>query len=255
MHPPAHQVLSMIFPEHICERIAGGQGIGWRDVAQAHEYATVLFCDVVGFSTMCHRTTPDEIMRFLHVFFSLLDGALDQYPRVHKIETIGDCIVCASGIFEADATPSDFIECASQMLAFANDAVRLSGTVRMPGSSDRVRVRIGIHTGKVTTGIVGTRMPRFTLFGDTVNVAARLQQSAEPNEIVASDATIEFICRDALASASASSEGRRVYLKGIGDIDIHTLQTLDYDEDAPAPASVSELLEEMTTQRPNLTLP
>ena len=206
-------ILAKVFPQHISDYIRSDTytSFSWRDIAKSHSGVTVLFCDIVGFTEMCRHTPPMCVMQFLHTFYTMLDDALDAYPLLYKVETIGDCIVCASHLFDVTGTES---ECAMAAFSFAKDAVRIASLIRMPGSMVTTKVRIGINTGDVTTGVVGTRMPRFTLFGDTVNTAARLQGSANPGQIVISQST------GILIDVAEGRDSAHMNLKGIGELDV-----------------------------------
>ena len=77
----SHDILAKVFPPYVtaCMRTDGPR-YNWRDTARSHSGVTVLFCDIVGFTQMCHKTPPIQVMQFLHAFYTMLDDAMDAYP-------------------------------------------------------------------------------------------------------------------------------------------------------------------------------
>ncbi|KAG2448052.1 hypothetical protein HYH02_007079 [Chlamydomonas schloesseri] len=222
-----HKVLESIFPRHILEYLTlrggdtaqapqlcggGGGGVGGglglvagamaRDglerlasLATSHTCVTILFTDIVGFTDMCSAATPYEVMCFLNSLYSRFDGLVDIY-KVYKVETIGDCYMVAGGLVAYDqdgyksviAGEEDPLH-AVRVMEFAKAMLRAAREVRMPHNGEPVRLRVGLHSGPVTSGVVGDRMPRFCLFGDTVNVASRMESTCRPGRIHVSAAT------------------------------------------------------------------
>lgn len=221
-----------VFPPYVVDYVrtqkmrSTADSESWRAVARTYDDVTVMFCDIVGFSPMCRDVDGMVVMGYLHAFYTMLDKALERYPSVYKVETIGDCIVCAAGLFGGDddghghghghGHVSSPQACARDVFDFAQDAVALASTLRMPGGTARTSVRIGINTGCVTTGVVGLLMPRFTLFGNTVNAAARLQTSAKPGQVVISQATQTLLLGD--LRGVGEHHAARLDLKGIGEV-------------------------------------
>ncbi|EFJ48016.1 guanylyl and adenylyl cyclase family member, partial [Volvox carteri f. nagariensis] len=117
-----------------------------------------------------------QVMSLLNSLYSRYDAMLDKYG-VYKVETIGDCYFVAGGLIHEDEDGM-----AAAMLSAARE-------VLMPTTGLPVEIRIGLHTGPVVSGVVGTRMPRFCLFGDTVNTASRIESTGLPGAIHASEAT------------------------------------------------------------------
>ncbi|EFJ42197.1 guanylyl and adenylyl cyclase family member, partial [Volvox carteri f. nagariensis] len=126
-----------------------------------------------GFTPLCKVLPADVVMAFLNTLFTRFDAMLDHY-RVYKVETIGDCYMVAGGLIREDEDGMAAVQGggtvdpdqAANVVGFAK--VRVS-CVRLPTTGAPVKIRVGIHSGPVVSGVVGTRMPRFCLFGDTVN--------------------------------------------------------------------------------------
>ncbi|GLC38980.1 hypothetical protein PLESTB_001781800 [Pleodorina starrii] len=219
-----HRLLEQLFPRHILAYItedfvakvvaaAAGSASAyatvdaqWRPtvrdckaLATWHPQVTLLFADIKGFTPMCKEVEPPAVMAMLNDLYSRYDQMLDEYG-VFKVETIGDCYFVAGGLIAEDehgmATVRDNMTDplhAQKVFDFARAMLAAAQQVRMPTSGEPVQIRIGIHTGPVVSGVVGTRMPRFCLFGDTVNTASRMESTGEPGGIHASEATYSLL--------------------------------------------------------------
>ncbi|GIL52241.1 hypothetical protein Vafri_8168 [Volvox africanus] len=166
-------------------------------LATSHSEVTLLFADIKGFTPMCKELEPRQTMTLLNELYSRYDALLDKYG-VYKVETIGDCYFVAGGLMREDedgmtvvcdrSSKGDPLH-TERVLAFAKAMLVAARQVVMPTSGQPVEVRVGLHTGPVVSGVVGTRMPRFCLFGDTVNTASRMETTGVPGAIHASEAT------------------------------------------------------------------
>ncbi|GLI68220.1 hypothetical protein VaNZ11_012566 [Volvox africanus] len=172
-------------------------------LATSHSEVTLLFADIKGFTPMCKEVEPRQTMTLLNELYSRYDALLDKYG-VYKVETIGDCYFVAGGLMREDedgmtavcdrSSKGDPLH-AERVLAFAKAMLMAARQVLMPTSGQPVEVRVGLHTGPVVSGVVGTRMPRFCLFGDTVNTASRMESTGVPGAIHASEATFRRLPR------------------------------------------------------------
>ncbi|KAG2451869.1 hypothetical protein HYH02_003645 [Chlamydomonas schloesseri] len=176
----------------------------WRPVVRDcsamstwHPEVTLLFADIKGFTPMCKEVEPKQVMALLNALYSRYDAMLDKYG-VYKVETIGDCYFVAGGLIHEDedgmtavrdrSSHEDPLH-AERVFMFAKAMLAAATEVRMPTTGEPVEIRIGLHTGPVVSGVVGTRMPRFCLFGDTVNTASRMESTGAPGAIHASEST------------------------------------------------------------------
>ena len=121
---------------------------------------------------MCKLVPPNSVMAFLNQLFSLFDRLSDKYG-VQKIETAGDSYVAAVGILKDDGEgfsvikeSSDATRNAIRMLQFAKAMLIVSKSVIMPHNRQPVSIRIGLHTGDCVTGVVGSKLPKFSVFGE-----------------------------------------------------------------------------------------
>ncbi|PNG99961.1 Guanylate cyclase soluble subunit beta-2, partial [Tetrabaena socialis] len=148
------------------------------------------------FTPMCRQLPPAVILKFLNDLFVRFDSVLDAYG-VYKVETIGDCYVVAGGLVYEDADGMAAVRGSGEVdsqqtdrtFNFARAMLRSASRVLLPTTGQPVCIRIGIHTGPVVSGVVGTRMPRFCLFGDTMNTASRMESTGVPGCIHVSEET------------------------------------------------------------------
>ena len=168
-------VLYNLLPRPIIARLAHGE----TGVADALDNITVLFSDVVGFTELCTRADTGDVVRFLNAMFIAFDGLADRHG-VYKVDMIGDAYFCICG-HSAETRDSH----ARRTLALARDMLAALEGMRLPyppgwKGDTRVRIRIGMHTGPAFAGVIGARAPRYTYFGDTVNVASRMESHGYP---------------------------------------------------------------------------
>ncbi|WP_273445980.1 adenylate/guanylate cyclase domain-containing protein [Neolewinella agarilytica] len=159
--------------------------------ARARQFpdATVLFCDFVNFTATAERLGAEALVQELDVCFKAFDAIMDRYPGVEKIKTIGDAYMAASGLSSRKSVPHDIIRAALEMQRFLTeegDKRRMLGLPYFTG-------RIGLHTGTVVAGVVGARKFAYDIWGDTVNVASRVESQSEPGRVNVSGSTYEMI--------------------------------------------------------------
>lgn len=165
------RLLLNIFPKEIVTRLKNCEGT----VAEHFEEATILFADMVNFTPVCAAITPLELVSWLNQIFSQFDRLTEKYG-LEKIKTIGDAYMVAGGlpIPKQDSTEA-IAEMALQMQQ-AIENFKIAGT-------EPFQLRIGIHTGPVVAGVIGTKKFSYDLWGDTVNVASRMESLGMPGKI------------------------------------------------------------------------
>jgi adenylate cyclase len=195
-------VLLNILPKLISGRLKSGETL----IADAHENVTVLFADLVGFTKLSHGISAQELVHMLNEIMSSFDR-IANHEGVEKIKTIGDCYMLAAGIPAArdDHAPA-VVRTALTMLA------ALSTFNQNHGSN--LQIRIGIHSGPVVAGVIGVHKYTYDLWGDTVNVASRMESTGLPGRIQVSRSTAQHLH----GYFTLESRGD-VAIKGIGEVE------------------------------------
>ncbi|XP_075060919.1 atrial natriuretic peptide receptor 2-like [Mixophyes fleayi] len=206
------QLLYSMLPKQVADDLRQGK----HSQAQSYTSATVFFSDIVGFTHLSSSSTPYQVVDFLNKLYTTFDDIIDNYD-VYKVETIGDAYMVVSGVPKENG---NFHAC--EIASMALDLVAVCKTFLIPHKpSTQLRIRAGIHSGPVVAGVVGTKMPRYCLFGDTVNTASRMESTSEALKIQCSPSThdllkqiggYKLVCRGTLS------------VKGKGDMTTYWLE-------------------------------
>ncbi|RXN23478.1 retinal guanylyl cyclase 2-like protein [Labeo rohita] len=149
---------------------------------------TLYFSDIVGFTTISALSEPIEVVDLLNDLYTLFDGIIAIHD-VYKVETIGDAYMVASGVPNRNGNRH-----AAEMANMSLDILHCIGTFKMTHMPDvKVKIRIGLHSGPVVAGVVGLKMPRYCLFGDTVNTASRMESTGLPYRIHVNKSTVDVL--------------------------------------------------------------
>jgi adenylate cyclase len=170
-------LLRSFLPERIMKRLRDGE----RSIAEAVGEATVLFADVVGFTSLTHRMAPGHVVEVLSAIFTRFDEISDA-KGIEKVKTIGDCYMAVAGVRSPTARSAEAVA------EFAIDALAFVRTYAEENDLP-LQVRIGVSTGSLVSGVIGTHVPIFDLWGGPVNDASRLQQEGIPGSIQVSEST------------------------------------------------------------------
>ncbi|XP_039074910.1 atrial natriuretic peptide receptor 1 isoform X2 [Hyaena hyaena] len=176
----AEALLCQILPHSVAEQLKRGETVQ----AEAFDSVTIYFSDIVGFTALSAESTPMQVVTLLNDLYTCFDAVIDNFD-VYKVETIGDAYMVVSGLPVRNGL-LHAREVARMALALL-DAVRSFRIRHRP--QEELRLRIGIHTGPVCAGVVGLKMPRYCLFGDTVNTASRMESNGEALKIHLSSET------------------------------------------------------------------
>ncbi len=174
------ELLYEILPTSVADKLSRGEKVD----PESYESVTLYFSDIVGFTHLSSLSTPLEIVAFLNDLYTMFDAILDQH-EVYKVETIGDAYMVISGLPIRNG-----IQHAAHIANMAIDLAKAADSFKIRHKpQDELKLRIGIHSGSVVTGVVGIKMPRYCLFGDTVNTASRMESTSLPKRLQISTPT------------------------------------------------------------------
>jgi len=188
-HARSARLLTNVLPVSIAERLKDREEV----IADGVEGASVLFADIVGFTSLSAQRTPAEVVAMLNGVFTRLDALVDEFG-LEKIKTIGDAYMVAAGI---PVPREDHARVLARFALAARDELAEHNlTADVP-----VELRIGINSGPVVAGVIGRRRFLYDLWGDTVNTASRMESHGLPGQIQITAATrallgYEFACTD-----------------------------------------------------------
>jgi class 3 adenylate cyclase len=186
-----------------------------------HEQVTVLFCDFQGFTNIAEQIGPEELVANLGTCFEAYDRIITALG-LEKIKTVGDCYICAGGLTVdggrltvdggAGEDAAQVIRAGQQMLEFLRSFNQRQTELGKP----IFHARVGVHTGPVVAGIVGIKKYAYDIWGDTVNIAARMEQACEAGRINISGSTYELV-----KGEFACLYRGKVEAKGKGAVDMY----------------------------------
>ena len=177
----SERLILNILPKKIAERLKANEGT----IADRFDMVSVLFLDIVSFTPISSQMDPVQVVSFLSEIFDSFDNLVDRFD-VEKIKTIGDCYLAAAGLPVPDARHG--LNICDVALAMRSEIARINATLTFD-----LKVRIGIHSGPVVAGVIGQRKFAFDLWGDTVNIASRMESHGEPDRIQISAATYNLV--------------------------------------------------------------
>lgn len=182
-----------------------------------YENVTVMFTDFVNFTKISEQLSAGELVKEIDYYFSAFDEIINKY-NIEKIKTIGDSYMCVAGLPTLSTTHAhDMIEAAIEILQFINETKAVRGK-----TGERFfDIRIGINTGAVIAGVVGSKKFAYDIWGDAVNVAARLQQNSNPGYINVSQSTYE-----ATTAAFHFTARGKIAIKNRGEVDMYFAERL-----------------------------
>lgn len=175
----SNRLLLNVLPQSVAESLKQGR----RIIADHFDNVSILFADIVGFSRLAGDISPQSLVELLNRLFSAFDGLAEEYG-LEKIKTIGDAYFVAGGVPLADEKHL------VKICSFALDMLKFIQEYRANEASD-LNIRVGIHCGPVIAGVLGTRKFSYDLWGDTVNIASRMESHGVPGVIQVSEAVKE----------------------------------------------------------------
>jgi len=182
------ELLLNILPKETAEELKQNNKV----IPRNYDLATVLFTDFKGFTMIAEKLTPEELVHEIDYCFREFDKIIGKY-RIEKIKTIGDAYMCAAGLpIEDKMNATEAVNAALEIRDFMEIHRKECERENKPC----FEIRIGLHTGKVVAGVVGIKKYAYDIWGDTVNLAARMESSGEPGKVNISGDTYELVKKD-----------------------------------------------------------
>lgn len=232
------KLLYQLLPQSVAAQLISGQPV----VAETFDQVTIYFSDIVGFTAISAESTPMQVVQFLNDLYTCFDSIVENFD-VYKVETIGDAYMVVSGL---PIRNDNFHAREIARLALALlEAVHNFRIHHRP--NDRLKLRIGLHTGPCVAGVVGQKMPRYCLFGDTVNTASRMESNGEALKIHISENT--KLALDEFGTFVTTRRGL-VPMKGKGEMLTYWLEG-----EVPKPDALISPGKLMLTRRSSLKQP
>lgn len=191
------KLLSEMLPPSVAEALKTGATVE----PEYFDQVTIYFSDIVGFTTISSLSDPIEVVDLLNDLYTLFDAVLCNHD-VYKVETIGDAYMVASGLPKRNGNKH-----AAEIANMSLNILSSVGTFQMRHMPNvPIRIRIGIHSGSCVAGVVGLTMPRYCLFGDTVNTASRMESTGLPYRIHVNMTTVKIL--------RSLNEGYKIDIRG-----------------------------------------
>ncbi|KZC11079.1 Atrial natriuretic peptide receptor 2 [Dufourea novaeangliae] len=193
------ELLYQLLPRSVASQLILGQSV----IAETYDQVTIYFSDIVGFTKLSAESTPLQVVDLLNDLYTCFDSIIENFD-VYKVETIGDAYMVVSGLPVRNGT-NHAREIARMSLALRDTVMTFSIRHR---PNEQLKLRIGMHSGPCVAGVIGLKMPRYCLFGDTVNTASRMESNGEAlmihvspktKEILDTFGTFELVCRGEVA--------------------------------------------------------
>ncbi len=218
-----NEILLNIFPSYIVDELIARRSVH----PKVYRHCTILFTDVVNFSRLAFHLDPVTLIRKLDSYFSLYDSIMDEYG-IEKIKTIGDSYMCVSGL--PVKRESHSVDCclAAWNLLHKMKEQREPENIIENIDVNNWPIRIGIHSGPCISGVVGFKKYTFDIWGDSVNIASRMQKASDPGKINISEKSYDEVKEFFDCSYRGKQE-----IKNIGKVSMYFLNRLKkkYSED------------------------
>ncbi|XP_071510210.1 atrial natriuretic peptide receptor 1-like [Diadema antillarum] len=197
-------LLYEVLPRPVAEQLKQGKPVN----PESYDNVTIYFSDIVGFTTISADSNPMQVVTLLNDLYTCFDGVIGNFD-VYKVETIGDAYMVVSGLPIRNGQVH-----AKEISSMALALVEKVANFKIKHKPDeQLLLRVGIHSGSVVAGVVGLKMPRYCLFGDTVNTASRMESTGHAMKIHISQATKSIL--ETFGNFNVEQRGE-VVLKGKG---------------------------------------
>ncbi|CAH1783515.1 unnamed protein product [Owenia fusiformis] len=211
-------LLNEMLPPKVSKQLQEGKKVA----AEKFSGVTIFFSDVVKFTNICAAVTPVDVVAMLNELYMHFDGLTVKH-EVYKVETIGDAYMVVCGLPEIDKSHCQ------KVCSFALDMVIYAGRVSSPATGVPLVIRAGCHTGPCVAGVVGDKMPRYCLFGDTVNTASRMESNGQAGRVHISDPTQKLL-KSAKDWKFKTKFRGPMEIKGKGQMNTHFLYADKYKQ-------------------------
>ncbi|KAF5843331.1 hypothetical protein DUNSADRAFT_17909 [Dunaliella salina] len=241
----ADELLYDLFPEQVANALKNGR----LPDPEPFPLVSIFFSDVCGYTNICSCLDPPEVMYMLHRLYSRFDD-LARSLKLFKVETVGDAYLCVANLKH----PQPEVH-ARLMAEFAFGCLEAANNELICPSKPElgcIHIRVGLHTGAVMGAVVGTLNRRFGLFGDTVNVASRMESSSIADHIHCSAAFIQLLHKQWPESAALTVPQGTKEIKGKGTMHTYMLYPAGQVEQARAACLSSNLQQQQQQQQQQL---
>ncbi|OQV18934.1 Atrial natriuretic peptide receptor 1 [Hypsibius exemplaris] len=213
----SEQLLGQLLPKLVAAALTRGEHVD----PEAYESVTIFFSDIVGFTTISAAGSPMDVVSLLNGLYTFFDSVLERYD-VYKVETIGDAYMVSSGlpVRNGNRHAAEIAQMALDLMK----GIRLFSVPNRPTVA--LEIRAGVNSGPCVAGIVGLKMPRYCLFGDTVNVASRMESTGEPMKIQITHETKDLLRN---IGGFVTTERGPVAVKGKGTLTTYWLLTSELE--------------------------
>jgi class 3 adenylate cyclase len=196
-----------LLPKHVQDYAASDELVG-----ETAENVTLLFADIVGFTSYSAGKTPQEVVSMLSQLFTAFDKECSRL-NLYKVYTIGDCYVVMS-FLDKNARVSPERECAS-VVELGFRMIEIIGRVREEIKFDGLHMRIGVHTGNIIGGVIGTGIIRYDLYGQDVLIANKMESSGRPDSIHVSESTKLLLEKTSYRKHYLAQPDKEVYISSL----------------------------------------
>ncbi|MGB1319186.1 MAG: adenylate/guanylate cyclase domain-containing protein, partial [Flavobacteriales bacterium] len=212
----AEDLLLNILPKETAEELK----LHGKATAKSYNQVSVLFTDFKGFTQFAENTKPQDLVNELHRCFVKFDEIVGKY-NLEKIKTIGDAYMCAGGV----PIQNNHNAIASVLAALEiRDFMAKTSEHKKQNNEQVLEIRIGIHTGPITAGVVGVKKFAYDIWGDTVNMASRMETASEPGKLNVSATTYELIKK----YFDCEARGKKT-VKGKGAVEMYFVNGIKAD--------------------------
>ncbi|CAI8042962.1 Soluble guanylate cyclase 88E, partial [Geodia barretti] len=216
------ELLYQMIPKSIADKLRSGQPP--LSTCQEFNSVSILFSDIVSFTPMCTRLGPMQVVCVLNSMCTAYDRLCEKY-NVYKVEMIGDAYMVLAGGPIPSRSDVHHVE---SITNYGLGILEATKHILDPSTNKHLRIRVGIHSGGIVAGVVGNTTQRYDVFGDTVNIAARMESTGEPMRIQVSEATALLL------------QGKRFILSERGQVEVKASVTVTTPHPPPSPPQLIE---------------